>query len=375
MKNKNLFKIWFVYFLLFSCSKSIDKPVAINPSPDNTAVETPTAITASYIPPLKGPVQLIVTPSTNGHPEFLKSINNTKSRDIIRIAMFHLTENEIIDSLNAAKSRGVTVKVLVDAISLRLPNFNYAFEKLKDGGVDIRASTAAFTISHQKSMVINNSEVFITAINLTKLADTTRDFGLIVHDPEIIGEVINVFEQDWQNAMTQQGLTPVLSQAHLVWSPISSLTKLVKLIASAKKSLAVQMENLGDQEILQALSVAAKSGVDVKIIVPMCTKSGNPKLNFPHLKELSLQKVKTKVMPYPESVDKPYMHSKMMIADGLTAYVGSINFSRNSTSYARELGILFSEIEPIKVMASIFEKDWASAVDVPEVDLVNCPFF
>lgn len=351
--------------MLVNCSPSKKDPVAETFPNLNSPAATPSPpadppTEPSALPLLKGDVRLIVTPNAKGHVEFLQSINKTQSGDIIRMAMFHLTDTDIVDALVAAKKRGVVVKAILDGLSLNLPNFNYAFQKLKAGDVDVRASSSAFSITHQKSMVINNSEVFITAINLTRLEDTTRDFGLIVHDPAVINEVITVFEQDWKNAITDQGITPMLSETHLVWSPINALTKLVGLMSSAKKSLIINVENLGDGQIQTALITAAKKGVIVRIIVPMCSKGGSAKLNYPYLKELAAGGVQTKVMPTPESVEHPYMHSKMMVADGATAYVGSVNFSRNSTTRARELGILFSEAAPIKEIENIFEQDWAA---------------
>lgn len=369
--------ILFVCFSLLNCTQSSESSVSsgIASPGDNTSTETPNTEeppVASAIPRLNGSVQLIVTPNAQGHIEFIQSINKTVSGDVIRMAMFHITDNDVINALVSAHKRGVTVKVILDAISLNVPNFYLGSQQLKTGGVDVRASSSAFTISHQKSMVINNSEVFITAINLTKLTETTRDFGLIVHDSAVIAEVMSVFEQDWQNAANNQGLTPTVSDIHLIWSPVNSLTKLVNLISTAKKSIVLQVENLGDDSIQAALIAAVKKGISVRVIVPMCSKGGSAKLNYPHLKELAASGVQTKVMPRPESVERPYMHSKMMIVDGVTAYVGSVNFSRNSTTYARELGILFSETEPIKEMRGIFEMDWAAAINAPAEEAVSC---
>ncbi|MCM2352781.1 MAG: phospholipase D-like domain-containing protein [Pseudobdellovibrio sp.] len=385
----HLLVLFFVCLSLANCTPSsdgnssvfseINSPAAMPPTTTNPPAtsSSPPVVTSPNetvvaLPLLKGDVQLIVTPNAKGHVEFLQSINNTRSGDVIRMAMFHLTSNEIINALVSAQKRGVTVKVILDSVSLNLPNFNLGFQQLKSGGVDVRASTSAFTISHQKSMVINNSEAFITAINLTKLEDVTRDFGLIVHDPDVISEVISVFEQDWVNANTKQGLTPQVSELHLVWSPVNSLTKLVGLISSAKKSLVVQVENLGDSQIQAALIAARKRGVAVRVLVPMCSK-GNAKINYPYLKELASGGVQTKVMPIPETVTQPYMHSKMMVVDGVISYIGSVNFSKNSTSRARELGILFSEEKPIQTMSAIFELDWKAAVSVPDETTVNCP--
>lgn len=387
--------ILFVCFSLLNCTQSGDGTAPVNAgtnTPASTPVEEPpvippttpslplppvnppTSSTAAMdaLPLLNGPVQLIVTPNAKGHVEFLQSINKTISGDIIRMTMFHLTHSDIINALIAAQKRGVTVRVILDNASLILPNFKYGFDQLKAGGVDVLASSSAFTISHSKSMVINTSEVFITAINLTKLEDETRDFGLIAHDPAVIAEVITVFEQDWQNASSGQSITPVVSEPHLIWSPVNSLAKIVKLISSAKQSIVIQVENLGEEQIQSALIAAAKKGISVRVMVPMCSKGGSSKLNFTPLKELSTNGVLTKMMPSPESAARPYMHSKMLVADGVVAYIGSVNFTKNSTTRARELGILFSEAVPIKEMLNIFEKDWALGIVAPEADSVNC---
>jgi cardiolipin synthase A/B len=149
----------------------------------------------------------------------------------------------------------------------------------------------------------------------------------------------------------------------------------VNLISTAKKSIIIQVENLGDDHIQKALIAVVKKGISVRIIVPMCSKNFNPKLNYAPLKELTAAGIKAKVMPEPETASKPYMHSKMMIIDGVSAYVGSVNFSKNSTTQARELGILFSESIPIKKMSEIFEQDWISSITVPNEDSVSCSYF
>jgi phosphatidylserine/phosphatidylglycerophosphate/cardiolipin synthase-like enzyme len=198
---KHIFLLLFVCFSFLNCSKSGDGsaiPSAVDLPADNTPTETPypddplnPPAIASSIPPLNGSVQLIITPNPKGHVEFLQSISKTIAGDIIRMAMFHLTDNDVIDALGAAHKRGVTVKVILDGASLYLPNFKFGYDRLKSYGIDVRTGSTAFSISHQKSMVINQTEAFITAINLTKLTETTRDFGLIVHDANVINEVIN----------------------------------------------------------------------------------------------------------------------------------------------------------------------------------------
>jgi len=160
-------------------------------------------------------------------------------------------------------------------------------------------------------MVIDDSFALITAINLTNMADVTRDFGVITSDAAVLNEILNVFETDWDNSLKQQGNTPPLTQEALVWSPVNSQKKLSDFIASAKSEVVATVENLGDPVIQAAFeAVAEKQNVKVRIIVPMCDRNVDPLRNYPFLNELKSHNVMAKVMPNPSSVEQPYMHSK-----------------------------------------------------------------
>jgi phosphatidylserine/phosphatidylglycerophosphate/cardiolipin synthase-like enzyme len=324
-------------------------------------------------PPLSGKVDLLITPDPDGHRAFLNAIEQAPAGQTVRMAMFHLTDAKIVDALIAAKERGVVVRVMLDRSSLKNGRFRKSFQRLENRGVEVKPSPLAYSITHQKSMTIGQSTAFITAINLTKNADVTRDFGLVVHDPAVIAEVIKVFDSDWMNTENPARVTPALTESHLLWSPVNSQERLVSLIDSARSSVLVTVENLGDRKIQGALARTAKRGIPVRLIVPMCDKNKNPLFNYPHVAELSKAGVSSRVMPYPEDPKHPYMHSKMIVVDGTRGYVGSVNFSFNSTSAARELGILFSEREPLARIAAEFEKDWAASLVVPAKPPANCP--
>jgi len=105
----------------------------------------------------------------------------------------------------------------------------------------------------------------------------------------------------------------------------------------------------------------------------MCDKNPNPLLNYPPLERLARAGVEVRVMITPESQSHPYMHSKMILVDGERAYLGSVNFSFNSTTRARELGIIFSRASIAKEIGRIFKADWAVSVDPPDPPPWNCP--
>ena len=78
------------------------------------------------------------------------------------------------------------------------------------------------------------------------------------------------------------------------------------------------------------------------------------------------------MMPAPETPETPYMHSKMILADGETAYVGSVNFSVNSTTKARELGVIFANPPAAAKIRELFDADYAHAVPPPEGTPDSC---
>ena len=314
--------------------------------------------------PLDDPaLQLLVTPSPD-HKPFVDAIDGAHTS--VDMAMFHLTDPQAIEALVKAAKRHVAVRVILDGASLKDPKLARIQTRLHDAGVDVRASSTAFSITHEKAMVVDRQAAFITAINLTKPVATTRDFGIVTHDRSIVDEVERVFEADLDNAKNSTGETPELHVASLVWSPVDSRAKLKSLIERATKTLDVTVENLGDAVIADALIAAVKRKVAVRLIVPACDKNEDPHHNFPPAAKLAKAGVVVHAMLAPESATQPYMHSKMILADGAIAYVGSVNFSTNSTTKARELGVIFANKAAAKTIASTFDIDWGHAVALPD---------
>ena len=52
---------------------------------------------------------------------------------------------------------------------------------------------------------------------------------------------------------------------------------------------------------------------------------------------------------------------KAIVVDGTRAYFGSENLSSTSLSKNREVGLIATEPDVLKLMAETFEKDWAAA--------------
>jgi phosphatidylserine/phosphatidylglycerophosphate/cardiolipin synthase-like enzyme len=188
---------------------------------------------------------------------------------------------------------------------------------------------------------------------------------VITRDRDVIADLDALFATDWSNAMTGGRRTPERRSPSLLVSPVDARGKLVALVATARRELLVTVENLGDPEITRALVGATQRGVAVRAIVPLCDKNPNPLYNLPAARELARAGASVRVMPPPESAEHPYMHSKMILADGATAYVGSVNFSVNSTTKAREIGIVVANAPAAQLIHDVFEADWSRAIEIP----------
>jgi cardiolipin synthase len=176
----------------------------------------------------------------------------------------------------------------------------------------------------------------------------------------------SVFMADWQNATKNTKNTPAIKSPFLVYSPINSEERIVALIQSASKTIDLEVENLGDEEIQKALVTAAQKNVQVRVLVPLCDKNFNPFHNVKYIEDMQKKNIQTRVMPSPATEKMPYMHSKMILVDGQSIYLGSINFSNNSIKKARELGIIFSNQDVANQISDEYKKDWLQAIPLPE---------
>ena len=317
-------------------------------------------------------VELIVSPNPEGHPVWVQYIE--KAKKSIHITIFNMTEAKVLQALKDAAQRNVDVKVIYDGKSGVRPKQVGIIDGLKASGVEVRLSSPEFSITHQKSMAVDGKIAFVTNMNLTSHAATTRDFGIITTTKSTVAELEKVFAADWENSEKGTGETPELTSDELLWSPINSGEKLLNLIDSAKKTLILEVENISYEPILDALIAAQKRGVKVRVITPLCNFNDNPFFNFPALRKLAAKGIETKVMGIPNSPELPYIHAKVITVDGQSSYVGSINFSFNSITRAREVGIIVDDSDIADQISTEFEKDWTAAQALPDrTDNIICP--
>jgi len=296
--------------------------------------------------------QLIVMPMASGHADWIDAIKS--ARTSIHMEMFHITDKAVINALIARANDNIDMRIVIDRQVTG--GYKAALEEMTKAGVKVRPASSAYSITHSKTMVVDGKMAWITSINMTNTGTNSRDFGILTPDEGIITEIDKVFEADWTAAGENSNVdsTPSLSNSNLAWSPTNSTNQLIKLVASASSTLDIEVENLGADDLIAAFNSAASRGVQVRLIIPAC--SGNNNNNYAALKKLV--GVKYHVEPDSKSIEQPYLHAKMIVADGKRNYIGSINFSYNSTVKARELGVIFLDESIGSKLSTEFDTDW-----------------
>ncbi|HLY32239.1 MAG TPA: phospholipase D-like domain-containing protein, partial [Ktedonobacterales bacterium] len=223
-------------------------------------------------------------------------------------------------------------------------------QKLQSAGVQAEGSNPTFHYTHEKAMIIDGATLFVMSCNLTYTglgggSDADRDYGVIDTNSADVQEAANIFNADWQRQ------TPTLTDPNLVVSPVNARSKLAGLIGSAHHTLYVEDEEMYDAQSENELIAAAKSGVNVEVIVPSSAVSQDGS----DVQRLIQGGVHVR------DISTPYMHAKLIIADGSEAFVGSENFSANSLDDNRELGLLISDQSAISTLNQTFGGDWGNA--------------
>lgn len=308
--------------------------------------------------------KFIVMPMASSHSDWVDAIKS--ARKSIHMEMFHITEKEVINALVARAHDGIDLRVIVDHQAKG--GYKAAVDTLTNAGVQIRLASAAFSITHSKAMVIDGEEAWITSINMTNTGTGSRDFGITTSDSGIIDEMNQVFEADWKNAENDGDVTPPVSNPNLAWAPVNAVQQLTKLINTSMRTLDVEVENIGLDDVINALNAAAARGVTVRLIMPECT--GNNANNYAGMAKT--KGVQLHVEHDGKSLNQPYMHAKMMVADGKVNYIGSINYSYNSMIKSRELGVIFSNPDIGGKLSSEFNTDWNRSQAIQPGDQPNC---
>ncbi|HTE84907.1 MAG TPA: phospholipase D-like domain-containing protein [Dehalococcoidia bacterium] len=294
------------------------------------------------------PSVLVVEPDDGRQPVLDYIASAQQSLDV---EIYELTDRRILTALEDAAGRGVRVRVMAEPRPDNKPVNASALADLARKGVLTRDSSPSFRLTHEKAMVADGVSALVMTMNLVaQTFDNTRDFALLDTDTADVAEIESVFESDWNH------LPAGVDDPALVWSPDNSRGRLLSLLNSATSRLDIYAEELTDRDVLAALSSAAAAGVRVRLLMTD-TGSHDPARAGRALIQASGAQVRLQ--------PKPFVHAKVVIADGSIAFTGSENFTAASLDSNRELGLLTTDDASVARLTATFEQDWSRPVPAP----------
>lgn len=297
---------------------------------------------------------------------------------------------KILNVLEQKASEGVEVKLLYDAIG-GINLSSYFFTKLKKNGGQVASFFPSFLYyfnlrinyrNHRKIAIIDGEVAFVGGFNIgDEYLGQSKKFGFWRDTHlKICGSAINGLQTqflfDWKFASKEPmkfkeedyfperasqgktGLQIVSSGPDLEWTSIKD--GYFKIITSAKNNIYIQTPYfIPDESILQALKVAAIAGIDVRIIIP--DKPDHMLVywaSYSYIGDLLRAGVRFYVY------NKGFIHSKMLVADGVIATVGTANVDIRSFHLNFEINAFIYDQITAKSLEDYFILDLKDSTEI-----------
>jgi len=305
---------------------------------------------------------LVVLPDDSAKP-ILDAIQHASKS--LRIKMFLFTDPSMLKAVIDAHRRGVVTRVMLNPRRRNGVSENDASrDALQAAGVDVLDSNPAFDLTHEKSMVVDDTTAFVKSLNWdSENLTETRDYAVITSEPHEVKEIINCFEADWSRQDFASG-----KDAQLIWCKGNGRERISQFIDEAKHSLWLQNERYQDQMIIEHLVRAKERGVKLHVMARPAHTLKKDKLlegvgGLRILNDVGVQVHKLKGLK---------LHAKMLLADGTRAIIGSINLAPGSFSSRRELAIEVSDQHIVERLHDVVRHDWkhSHALDLSDEGLI-----
>ncbi|MBN2259396.1 MAG: cardiolipin synthase [Clostridiales bacterium] len=329
---------------------------------------------------------------TNGKATFGAIIDRLeKAEETIHFEFFIIKNdqigNEIKDILIKKAKEGVKVRVIYDAVgSIRLGKI-YKMQ-LKEAGVEVFPFyPVAFPLitrklnfrNHRKIIVVDGSVGFVGGLNVgdeylgkNEKLGFWRDTHLMIAG-EGVQALQKIFISDWKFVSNEKLAGELLfkkssyestcmmqiaaSGPDNEWQNIHQ--GYFSLIATAKERIWITTPYLvPDESLKMALKTAALSGVDVKIIIP--SKADHFFVYWASRDNLEgLLEAGVEIYTY----EKGFIHSKILLIDGIAASVGTANMDNRSFGINFEVNAFIYG----KVTIERLEKDFIEDLEVSKL--------
>lgn len=314
-------------------------------------------------------------------PAMIAAIDGAEESVYLATYIFESNKSgkEFVAALSAARTRGVTVRVLLDGVG-ELYSYPRVRHLLARAGVPVerflppRIFPPQFNINlrnHRKILLIDGQRAFTGGMNIGDrcLADASGDRNATdVHfelEGPIAHDIETAFRVDWEfvageelepSAMPPETDGAVYARAVLD-GPNEDLDKLESILigalgAARERVVIVTPYFLPSRELLAAMKSACLRGVDVTVVLP-----GENNLPFVHwasrnaLWELLHWEVRVLYQA------PPFAHTKLFLVDSEYVQIGSANIDPRSLRLNFELSVELYDHEFAAVVQRYVEEE------------------
>ena len=291
---------------------------------------------------------LVVMPDDSAKPILDAIAAATRS---LRVKMFLFSDPSLLKAVIAARHRGVKVRIMLNPARRDGESENdESRKKLVAGGVDVIDSNPEFDVTHEKSMVVDDTTAFVKSLNWeTKNLTETRDYAIVTTNAHEVAEIIECFEADWARKPFKGD-----EQSHLIWCCGNGRDRIAQFIDDSKDSLFLQNERYQDAVIIERLVRAARRGVKIHVMARPPHKLKKEKL----VEAVGGMRIMEDVGIKIHKLRHLKLHAKMLLSDRVRGIVGSINLAPGSFDTRRELAIEVRDDDVVERLAKVAHHDW-----------------
>lgn len=332
-----------------------------------------------------------IKPFTDGASLYESIFADIESAKETIFAEYYIIENDkisdrFIDTLIKKANEGVKVKIVVDAVgSWKVKNKTK--QRLADAGIEyhefLPVSLPFFGRkinyrNHRKILLIDNEIGYIGGMNVAdryiegkKSIGKWRDTHIKVIGDGIQG-LAKVFRRDYHFVSRQltsistkksskvDGVTPcnmqtVFSGPDMEYRAI--MQTYLRIIMQSTKYVYIESPYfMPNEAVRSALVTAAKSGVEIKIIIPLFSDDRIVLMStYSYVKDLASAGI------HFYFYKAGFIHSKLIISDDQIVSVGSANMDFRSLEHNFETNVILYGDETAAIFRNIFERDMADS--------------
>jgi cardiolipin synthase A/B len=294
-----------------------------------------------------------------------------------------------LDLLAAAVERGVSVRVLADAVG-SFSTRRAFWREMADRGIELRLFHPLFSglwnqvfRDHRKILVVDRKIGFTGGMNLSedygsfsrsrKKGGTWRDTHVRV-DGSAAWEMAVVFSEGWERTggdplkipplplpeNPEPGIGVLVLDSRPFRGHHESASVLVAIAAAARRTLWITNAYFAPgRAAVRELGAAARRGVDVRLLLP--GKTDAPIVRYAaHGMYAELLEVGVRIFEYQAAV----LHAKSLVADGHLSLVGSSNLDFRSFFFNAECNLVILGKDSAQTLEQAFAADLAQSEEI-----------